>query len=76
MPDIISAREVTLLLSQHIGAVAMPVVSIGQSVKQGELVAAIPAGAALGANLHASIDGVVTAVNAAITIQKDPPQGG
>lgn len=53
--------RVTLKLSQHIGAPAQPAVAVGDSVKTGDLVGQIPDGA-LGAPIHASIDGVVTAI--------------
>ncbi|MDJ0780857.1 MAG: SLBB domain-containing protein [Desulfosarcinaceae bacterium] len=60
--------EVRLPLNQHIGAPADPQVQVGDRVAAGDRIAAIPEGA-LGANLHASIAGVVTAVDSAITIQ-------
>ena len=53
--------RVELLLSQHIGAASIPVVKEGQVVNKGDLVGAIPEGK-LGAALHASISGRVTAV--------------
>ena len=55
-------QQVTLLLKQHIGVPATPVVQTGDCVKRGQLVADIPAGA-LGARIHASIDGTVTQVS-------------
>lgn len=62
--------QVTLLLRQGVGAPAAPVVKVGDSVKRGDLVAAIPEGK-LSSNIHASINGVVTAVTeGAITIQQ------
>ena len=63
-------ETVTLLLKQHVGVPAAPVVAVGDAVKKGQLVAEIPAGA-LGARIHASIDGRVTQVTgAAIEIRK------
>jgi Na+-translocating ferredoxin:NAD+ oxidoreductase RnfC subunit len=56
-----SIRKVELLLSQHIGAPSHPAVEEGQVVNKGDLIAGIPEGK-LGANLHASISGRVTAV--------------
>jgi len=53
---------VRLPLKQHVGAPALPVVAQGQSVRQGELVAEPPEGA-LGACIHASIDGCVSHVD-------------
>ena len=49
-------RRVVLPLQQHIGAPAEPRVRDGQAVRRGDCVAA-PAGDALGAAIHASIDG-------------------
>lgn len=59
--------RVTLPLRQHIGAPSQPVVQTGQAVTVGQLIAACPEGK-LGANLHASIDGVVEVTEAAIII--------
>ena len=59
--------SVSIPLSQHIGAPAQPVVSVGQSVSRGELIADIPA-EQLGARLHASISGIVRAVGQNIVI--------
>jgi len=61
---------VRLMLSQHIGAPASPVVEQGARVKQGELVAAVPEGK-LGAHVHASIDGTVSRIDdSSIWIQR------
>ena len=54
--------RVDLPLRMHIGAPAEPVVKAGDRVSLGELIARIPEDA-LGANLHASIDGVVRKVD-------------
>lgn len=63
-------KRVTLPLSQGVGAPAQPVVRVGDTVERGALIAAIPEGK-LGANLHASIAGKVTAVtDREITIQQ------
>ncbi|MDU4961649.1 MAG: SLBB domain-containing protein [Sporomusaceae bacterium] len=62
-------KEVRIPLSQHIGAPARPVVTAGQAVNKGDLIAVIPEGAALGANVHASIDGQVFAVGQTIGIR-------
>ena len=63
-----SVEKVTLQLRQHIGAGAVPNVAVGERVTRGQCVADIPAGA-LGAQVHASIDGVVTAISEqAITV--------
>ena len=54
-------RSVKLLLSQHLGAPAVACVNVGDTVKRGDLVAKAAEGA-LSVNIHASIDGKVTAV--------------
>lgn len=61
--------RVILPLKQHVGAICRPVVQAGQQVKRGELVAGIPE-EALGACLHASMDGTVTEVNSSHIIIK------
>ena len=57
------AARVVLPLRQHVGAPAQPCVQPGEMVRQGQLIADIPP-EALGARLHASIDGLVEAVDA------------
>ena len=52
-------RQVKLPLRQHIGKPAEPAVKAGDRVRTGQLIGAIPE-RALGAALHASIDGTVT----------------
>lgn len=64
----IEAKKVSLPLQQHIGEPAVPIVKTGQKVKEGELIAKIPAGK-LGANLHASITGTITEVSSKIIIR-------
>ena len=51
--------KVQISTRMHIGAAAEPIVSCGDSVKCGQLIAAMPQGQ-MGANIHASIDGTVT----------------
>ena len=61
----VEVASVELLLKQHIGPALMPTVAVGALVKRGEAIAvrAVTDGKpALGADLHASIEGVVTAV--------------
>jgi Na+-translocating ferredoxin:NAD+ oxidoreductase RnfC subunit len=53
--------ELTILLRQHIGAPARPIVSKGQRVSVGEVIADIGE-KELGVPIHASVDGVVEAV--------------
>lgn len=63
-------KRVTMLLKQHLGAPAVATVSTGDTVKRGDLVGRIEDGA-LGANVHASIDGTVTAVgDTAVVIER------
>ncbi|GKK98870.1 ferredoxin [Klebsiella pneumoniae] len=52
---------VTLPLRQHIGISAVPCVAPGERVTRGQVLADIPADA-LGAPVHASIDGLVSAI--------------
>lgn len=54
-------ESVSIPLRQHIGAPGRPVVTVGDAVKAGDLVAEIPE-QALGANVHASIAGRVRQV--------------
>lgn len=63
--------RVRVPLRQHIGAPAQPLVKPGDRVSVGEPVGAIPPGA-LGACVHASLSGVVTAVDDAVTITGEP----
>ncbi|HEX2865542.1 MAG TPA: 4Fe-4S dicluster domain-containing protein [Ignavibacteriales bacterium] len=55
----LKTESVKILLKQHTGEKSVPVVDSGASVKKGQIIARPPEGK-LGANLHASIDGVVT----------------
>jgi Na+-translocating ferredoxin:NAD+ oxidoreductase RnfC subunit len=60
--------SVVLNLRQHVGVAAVPVVQVGDQVQRGQLLAEIPPDA-LGARLHASINGRVAAVSSyAITL--------
>jgi Na+-translocating ferredoxin:NAD+ oxidoreductase RnfC subunit len=59
----LTVPAVSLLLRQHVGVPAVPVVAEGDRVKVGQTVAEPPAGK-LGAAVHASVDGVVTRVTA------------
>ena len=60
---VLEPSRVRLMLRQHIGAPAVPVVQVGDRVTARQLVAAIPQGA-LGANIHTSISGRVVRVDA------------
>jgi Na+-translocating ferredoxin:NAD+ oxidoreductase RnfC subunit len=61
--------RVTIPLKQHAGAPAVAVVSAGTRVRVGDLLAA-PAEGALGARIHASIEGVVREVNTSVVIER------
>jgi len=54
-------ERVIIPLKQHTGVPAEPAVAVGARVRAGDLIGEIPADR-LGARVHASIDGVVTAV--------------
>lgn len=54
-------EEVHIKMRQHIGAPAVPVVSVGDVVTRGQCIGEIPENA-LGARVHASISGKVTEV--------------
>lgn len=60
--------SVRIPLQQHIGAPAEPRVKTGDTVKPGDCIGAIPQGS-LGAEIHASIAGVVTEVGKSIVIK-------
>jgi hypothetical protein len=58
----VQVNQVTILLQQHLGQPAVPVVNKGDRVKKGDLIGEIPEGA-LGARVHASINGSVSSVD-------------
>jgi Na+-translocating ferredoxin:NAD+ oxidoreductase RnfC subunit len=55
-------NEVVIKLNQHIGAPANSIVNVGERVSKGDLIGKMDDGK-LGANIHASIDGVIKDVN-------------
>ena len=63
-------KEVVISLRMNIGAPSKPIVKVGQMVLQGDLIACISPDA-LGANIHASISGMVTEVSDVIRIEKE-----
>jgi len=67
--DDIQLRQVVIPLQQHLGKPAEPVVQEGARVQKGDLIGEIPQGA-LGARIHASIDGTVTAVGENVVIKQ------
>lgn len=63
MTDAVPAvSEVQILLSQHIGAPAQPVVKVGDTVTAGQLIG-VPAKGKLGAAIHTSVSGTVSEIS-------------
>ena len=67
--DEIQVDKVTIPLQQHIGQPALPVVKKGDRVKKGDLIGEIPEGA-LGARVHASIEGTVESIGDIVVIKQ------
>jgi Na+-translocating ferredoxin:NAD+ oxidoreductase RnfC subunit len=65
----IRVKQVVIPLQQHLGQPAVPTVQAGDRIQKGDLIGEIPEGA-LGARVHASIDGMVEAVDENIVIAK------
>jgi Na+-translocating ferredoxin:NAD+ oxidoreductase RnfC subunit len=65
---VFAPRKVNVLLKQHAGAPAVPVVRSGDRVRMGDLLA-VPDQGKLGARIHASIDGVVKVESDAVWIE-------
>lgn len=63
------STTVNIPLKMHIGAPCEPVIQVGDHIKAGDLIGRKPE-KALGADVHASIGGTVTAVSASITIER------
>jgi Na+-translocating ferredoxin:NAD+ oxidoreductase RnfC subunit len=61
-PNDVQVKRVKILLQQHLGEAAVPVVAENGRVKKGDVIGEIPEGA-LGARIHASIEGTVTSVD-------------
>jgi len=59
---------VKIPVKQHIGAPARPVVQVGDKVVRGQLIA--EADGKVSANIHASIDGIVSEAGSAIVIRR------
>lgn len=68
MPRLVrmDADIVRIQLQQHIGAPAVPVKQAGQTVNEGELLAA--AEGLVSANIHASISGVLTGISGGVAV--------
>lgn len=69
--DLVTAEpsEVYENLRQHIGAPSIPLIKDGETVRKGQLIAACSEGK-LGANLHASIDGIASVYGETVRIVK------
>jgi Na+-translocating ferredoxin:NAD+ oxidoreductase RnfC subunit len=65
----LKVAKVFIPLQQHLGQPAVPAVQAGDTVKKGDLIGEIPEGA-LGARIHASIDGVIESVADRIVIKQ------
>lgn len=59
---VLKTSRVRLPLRQHVGAPAEPVVAVGTTVRAGTLIARVPKDK-LGANIHASIAGVISSIS-------------
>ncbi len=70
----VAVTRVSIPLKQHIGAPTEPTVSVGDHVRVGQTIGRTPEGA-LGADVHASIDGIVTRVGDCIDIQTEQSGG-
>jgi len=55
-------KKVRIMLSQHIGVPAEPIVNEGQTVKRGDIIGSM-SDDKLGAYIHASIDGKISKIN-------------
>lgn len=74
LPAPLSTKEYTfdtiqVPLKQHVGAAARPTVKVGARVKRGDMIGDIPENA-LGATVHASIDGTVTEITDSVIVIK------
>ncbi len=66
----LAPAKVKIRMSQHAGRAAKPVVAVGDRVEKGAVVGRVDAGE-LGTNVHASVEGTVTAVSeAAVEIER------
>lgn len=57
----LTVKSVQILLKQHIGVPAQPIVSAGDRVSEGQVIASAPEGK-LCVNIHASINGIISNV--------------
>ncbi len=68
VPGLVETSKLTLPLKMHIGVPCEPVVSEGDEVSEGQLIAKVPDGK-MGTNLHAPLNGKVVAINDSIVIE-------
>lgn len=66
----VNVSRVKIPLSQHIGKPASPVVKVGDQVRAGDLIGQVSL-EDMGANIHASISGIVREINENIIIEGD-----
>lgn len=66
----VSTDKVVIHLNQHIGKPAKAIVSVGDSIKKGQLIGMVER-KDLGANIHASISGRVLEVSDKVVIQRE-----
>lgn len=64
----INPIEVKIPLRQGIGAGTVPVVNVGDTVKKGQIIGRVEEGK-MGANVHASIDGIISEISDSIAIK-------
>lgn len=69
MEDTCFFDTVHIPLKQHVGAPCIPIVQVGDAVKCGDKIGEIPENA-LGAPVHASIDGIVTEITDSVIVIK------
>jgi len=63
-------KEVKIPLAQHIGKPSVPIVKVGEKVEKGQLIGVIPKVNDVGANIHASLTGIVETVGDSIIIRR------
>jgi len=66
----IKPKKVEISVTQHVGAPAQALVQVGEKVQIGQPIADVPEGK-LGARIHSSIEGVVTAIGQTIVIERN-----
>ena len=73
--SVVPVQKVKIMLSQHIGAPASPIVKVGDKVNAGQMIAEPAKGLSVG--IHASIDGnVIEVTDKYIIIEKQEGRAG